>query len=212
MTMTSLWPVVIAYAAFVMAMVSPGPDFFMILRNTLGHSLRAGIFSAAGIAIGLSVHIAYTFAGIGLLISKSIMLFNIVKWVGAAYLIYIGVSALRSKGIDVKVLAIKKSEAGKSDGRAFLSGFVTEVTNPKATLFFVSLFSQMVGPSTPPALQVALALACMITAFVWFALVALVMGVGPVREAYRRASKWIDRTLGGFFIALGAKLAFIRQR
>lgn len=201
--------IALVYTVFLGAMMSPGPDFLIVLRNSLGFSARAGIYTAAGIAAGLVIHVGYCVAGIGLLISQSILLFNLIKWLGAAYLIYMGVRALRSPGVALADTA-DASGAGKTARQAFANGFVVNLFNPKATMFFLALFSQMIDPATPVAVQAAFGAGCIATAFVWFSAVAMVMGIGRVRQGYARASRWIDRIFGAFFIGLGAKLALAR--
>lgn len=202
----------LVYLVFLGALVSPGPDFLIVLRNALGYSARAGVFTAAGIAAGLLVHMTYCIAGIGLLISQSVMLFNLIKWAGAGYLVYVGIGALRSRGTELKShdLTAGLTASVKTDGRAFINGAVTNIFNPKATLFFLALFTQMIDPATPLAEQVVLAAVFVVTSFVWFSLVSIVMGIPAIRRGYARASKWIDRMFGAFFIALGAKLALTR--
>lgn len=80
-----------------LAVISPGPDFIMITRNSLIYSRRTGIYSAIGLGLGILVHVTYSLVGIGLLISKSILLFNTIKYLGAAYLIYIGYKSITAK-------------------------------------------------------------------------------------------------------------------
>ncbi len=199
----------LVYIVFIGALMSPGPDLLITMRNALGYSARAGVYTAAGIAAALIIHMSYCIAGIGLLISQSILLFNLIKWIGAAYLIYIGVHALRSKGSDLKAETLTQDLQAKtkSDWQAFVNGFVTNVLNPKATMFFLALFSQMIDPDIPLSLMISFCAVCIVTAFLWFSAVSMVMAVPPVRRAYARASKWIDRVFGGFFVALGLKLA-----
>jgi RhtB (resistance to homoserine/threonine) family protein len=207
--MHGLWGWILVYAVFLGALMSPGPDFLIVLRNSLGQSARAGVFTALGIAAANIIHMGYCLAGIGLLIAHSIILFNIIKWVGAAYLVWVGWQALRSKGmtLDDKGVAAPMQ---KTMRQAFIGGFMTCVFNPKATLFFLALFTQMIDPSMPLAVRLAFCAVCLVTVFCWFSLVAIVMGVPRVRAAYARASRGIDRVFGGFFIALGAKLALAR--
>lgn len=200
----------LVYIVFLGAMMSPGPDFLLVLRNVLGHSARAGVFTATGIVAGNIVHMVYCLAGIGLLISQSIILFNLIKWVGAAYLVYIGVCALRSRGVDLKDGDFVRAASGITDRKAFVSGFVTNLFNPKATMFFLALFSQMIDPDMPMLTQLAFCALCLMTVFAWFSGVSAVMGVSPVRRAYAKASKWIDRVFGAFFMALGIRLAMVR--
>lgn len=206
----------LVYTVFIGAMVSPGPDFFIILRNALGYSARAGVFTALGIAVALSAHMAYTIAGIGLIISKSLLLFTIVKWIGAGYLFYVGVMAFRSAGVDPEKMQKKDvtagvSAQGKSDFKAFRDGLITNLFNPKAMMFFVALFSQMVDPALPIQMLLGFAAMCMITAFLWFSLVSVVMASRPVRQRYARVSKWTDKIFGLFFMGLGIKLALSKM-
>lgn len=202
----------LVYIVFLGALMSPGPDLLITMRNALGYSVRAGVFTALGIATALIIHMSYCVAGIGLLISQSILLFNLIKWVGAGYLIFIGVQALRSKGTELKSEEVTKDlqYKTKSDRQAFTNGFVTNVFNPKATMFFLALFSQMLDPDLSLSLTMAFCLLCIFTAATWFSLVSFVMAAKPARRAYERASKWIDRVFGGFFIGLGLKLALTK--
>jgi RhtB (resistance to homoserine/threonine) family protein len=201
---------ILVYTVFVGALMSPGPDFLIVLRNSLGQSARAGVFTALGIAAANIVHMGYCLAGIGLLIAHSIILFNIIKWIGAAYLVYVGWLSLRSQGMTLDRMGAASGLPQKTDGQAFFSGLMTCLFNPKATLFFLALFTQMVDPSMPLAVRLTFCAVCLVTVFSWFSLVAIVMGVPRVRAAYARASRGIDRLFGGFFIALGAKLALVR--
>jgi threonine/homoserine/homoserine lactone efflux protein len=86
-----------------LAVMSPGPDFIMITRNTLVYSRKTGMYSAIGLGLGIGVHVLYCLMGIGLLISKSIVLFNSIKLIGAAYLFYIGYKSIRSKGTHLNI-------------------------------------------------------------------------------------------------------------
>jgi RhtB (resistance to homoserine/threonine) family protein len=202
------------YLVFVGVLVSPGLDFLMVMRNSIGFSRRAGVFTSLGIMVGNSIHMAYCLAGIGLLIIQSPFLFNAMKWVGAGYLIYMGISAMRSKGIDPEKIKEANLVKGikshsKTDRRAFTDGLVCNLCNPKATMFWLALFSQMVDPSTPVAEQIIFCLFMNINIIAWFSFVAFVMDVRAVRRLYGSASIWIDRVFGGFFIALGTKLALL---
>jgi RhtB (resistance to homoserine/threonine) family protein len=202
----------LAYLAFIGAVMAPGPDLLITMRNALGYSARAGIFTALGIGCALSIHITYCIAGIGLVISQSILLFNLIKWAGAAYLIYVGIHALRSKGTDLSKKEVTKdlSATTKSDRTAFMNGFITNLFNPKATLLFLALFSQMIDPSIPLQYIVIFGAICMITSFLWFSGVSIIMGIQKIRRAYATASQNIDRVFGAIFIALGVKIALTR--
>lgn len=128
-------PVILTVAVIhLLAVMSPGPDFIMTIHNTLKYSRRSGIYSAIGLGLGIAVHVTYCLVGIAVIISKSVVLFSIIKYLGAAYLIYIGIKALRSKrGPDYG--SEEHVPQDISPLKALRSGFLTNVTNPKATLF-----------------------------------------------------------------------------
>jgi RhtB (resistance to homoserine/threonine) family protein len=191
---------------FTLALASPGPDFVMAVRNSVMGSRRAGIFTAIGFGLGVAVHVSYCLAGLALVISQSVMLFNIIKWIGAAYLFWVGWHALRSNGYT------QGDDAGKdkpamSALQALRSGFITNLFNPKATLFFLALFTQILSPDIDMTAKAVYGLTCIVMTMIWFSIVATVLTTPRIRAAFLRASKWIDRTCGGLFIALGIKLA-----
>ena len=195
---------------FFLALMSPGPDFVVAVRNSIVHSRRIGIFTALGFALGVLIHIAYAVIGIAAIISQSILLFNIIKYAGAAYIIYLGFQALRSKGMGKKAVDNALSQKAKrkmTDLKALRSGFITNVLNPKASLFFLAIFTQVVEPTTPILWQITYGVSFAIMTFFWFALVATVLTQGPVRNLFLKATKWIDRVCGSVLIALGIKVA-----
>ncbi|HAX91084.1 MAG TPA: hypothetical protein DCY07_02610 [Rhodospirillaceae bacterium] len=197
-------------AVFSLAVISPGPDFVVAVRNSVAHSRRAGLFTALGFGLSILVHVSYTVAGIAALIAQSILLFNVIKYAGAAYLIYLGIQALRSRGmgkaaVDHALNAEKKSRM--SDKAALSSGFLTNVLNPKATLFFLAIFSQIIRIDTPVVWMVVYGLTCSFIITGWFSLVAFVLTQARVRNAFLKATKWIDRGCGLVLVALGVKVA-----
>ena len=130
-------------AVFSLVIVSPGADFLLVLRQCIVHGRRAAIITSFGIGASLLFHISYTILGIGLIVSQSLLLFSLLKWAGAAYLLYLGITSLRAKAFEVPEAALTaQAEGGKpvSALRCFLMGFVTNALNPKPVLFFLSLF------------------------------------------------------------------------
>jgi RhtB (resistance to homoserine/threonine) family protein len=197
---------IIMTATFV-ALISPGPDFLITMRNALGVGRASGIATAIGVGAAIATHVAYSAFGIALIISQSVMVFNIIKYLGAAYLIYCGVMALRSKGWDMAAAQAKAKNKDKSLKRSFVEGFVTNVLNPKATLFFLALFTQVLTPDTPMSWQVIYGLSLMVMVAAWFSFVAVVLTHEKIRQKLSSVSIWIDRVTGGLFIALGLKVA-----
>jgi RhtB (resistance to homoserine/threonine) family protein len=197
-------------AIFSFAIVSPGADLAMVMRQSLVHGRRAAIVTSFGVGASLMFHVTYTILGLGLIISQSIYLFNIVKWCGVAYLIYIGIKALRAGKADLSLEAVEGREGARSDQsalRAFGLGFLANALNPKAVFFFLSIFSTVVSAHTPIAVKFGYGLVMATCLIAWFVGVSLFMTTPRMRAAFSRASQWIDRTSGLVFIALGIKLA-----
>ncbi len=196
-------------AIFAFVIVSPGADLAMVIRQSVVHGRKAAIVTSLGIGISLLFHIAYTILGLGLVISKSILLFNIVKWCGVAYLLYIGVQALRAGASDVTEPGASADPAapGQSLARAFGLGFAANALNPKPVFFFLSVFATVVSVHTPALVKFGYGLVMSSCLILWFVGVSYFMTTPRMRSAFGRASKWIDRTSGVVFIALGVKLA-----
>lgn len=189
-----------------LAIVSPGPDFILISRNSLKYSRRVGIYSAIGLGLGIAVHVTYSLIGVGLIISKSIIIFSILKYFGAAYLLYIGYQCLKAKPYHVLDVVQTKQE-DLNWIAAVRMGFLTNVLNPKATLFFLALFTQVIDPQTPKAMQLLYGVEMSIVTFLWFAFVAIVLSHKLIRARFVAAQHYVERTFGVILIGLGIKVA-----
>ncbi|WP_375056593.1 LysE family transporter [Zobellella sp. DQSA1] len=187
-----------------LAVISPGPDFALVSRNSLLLSRRAGVLTAVGIGAGVLVHLTYTLLGVGLLMTQSIWLFNLLKLAGAAYLIWLGIRMLRSTPRDDGSGGVV---ATLSDLGAFRAGFLTNALNPKTTIFVVSLFMQVVQPGTPLAVQLGYGAFISLAHLLWFSLVALLFSAGPVRSRMMALRHWVDRVFGVLLVGFGALLA-----
>src|SRR3989344_3197595 len=139
-----------------LAAMSPGPDFVVVTKNSLLGSRRTGLFTAVGVGFGILLHVAYSLLGIGFVISQSILLFSIIKYIGALYLLYLGYKLLRAKKTVSSEIGVNDSKVAISALGALREGFLTNALNPKATLFFLSIFTQVIGPETPLLLQATL--------------------------------------------------------
>jgi RhtB (resistance to homoserine/threonine) family protein len=195
-----------------LAVASPGPDFAIVVRESVGFGRRAGMFTALGVGVGIFVHVAYSLLGIGLIVSQSIVLFNALKWLAAAYLLYIGIRALRAKPADPASAELSLAKGTRSPRAAFVTGFVTNGLNPKATLFFLSLFTVVIDPHTPLMVQAGYGVYLALATALWFCLVALLFSQQRVRAGFARLGHWFDRLMGGVLVALGIKLAFSELR
>lgn len=200
---------VILTVAFVhlLAVISPGPDFIMITRNSLIYSRRTGFYTAVGLGLGILVHVTYSLVGIGLLIAKSIILFNMIKFLGAAYLIYIGYKSLTSRSSNMHIQN-QGHRAEISRLAAVKIGFITNVTNPKATLFFLSLFTLVINPDTPLLVKLFMGAEMSIVTVLWFMLVAFLISHHLIKDRLNKVQNYAERFIGAVLIALGIKVAF----
>ncbi|GAA2476759.1 LysE family transporter [Streptomyces gobitricini] len=187
----------------VLAVVSPGADFAMVVRNSCLHGRTTGLFSAVGVAAGVLVHVTYTMLGVGLLIAANTALFTAIKLVGAAYLVWIG---LRTFFARTDVTVDLEPKQALSRWGALRTGFLTNVLNPKTTLFVVSTFTQVVGPDTPRWQQGAYGLFISFAHLAWFGLVALFFSHSRLRTAMLRAQKAVNRVIGATLAGLGITL------
>lgn len=191
----------------VLAVISPGADFAMVVRNSYLYGRTTGLLAATGVAAGVLVHVTYTMLGVGLLIASSTALFTAIKLAGAAYLVYIGVRTFLSRGDLTVDLGEKRSLSGLGALRA---GFLTNVLNPKTTLFVVSTFTQVVGPDTAVWQQAGYGLFMSLAHFGWFGLVALLFSHSHLRTAMLRRQKALNRTIGSALVGLGITLGLAR--
>ncbi len=189
-----------------LAVISPGPDFIVTVKNSLHYSRRSGIFTSLGIGLGLCVHLAYCAAGIGFIISKSPVLFSILKFLGAGYLIYIGICSIKSKSSKPEIVEEKTSD-DLSRYQAFRIGFFTNVLNPKVTLFILSLFTLVISPDTPLYVIFIISLLIIFTAITWFIVVSIFFTQPNVQRLFYKFENKINHVLGGLLVLLGIKIA-----
>jgi len=205
--------------AHLLAVASPGPDFALVLKQSIACGRRTAVWTSVGIGAGILLHVGYSLLGLGLLIRSSELWFNVVKYAGAAYIAWVGVQALRSKpramnetenaeGVVGEVSEGVKGEAGGGMERgAFAMGFLTNALNPKATLFFISLFVMIVNPATPKLVQAGYGLWMAVATAAWFSLVSVIFTHAEVRRRFLRHGHWIDRALGVVFLGFAVSLA-----
>jgi threonine/homoserine/homoserine lactone efflux protein len=175
----------------------------MVSRNSMMMSRRAGVLTAVGISLGVLVHVAYSLLGVGLVISRSVLLFNLIKYLGAAYLIYLGLSMVRAR----PTLPGAAPPPALTDAGALRVGFLTNATNPKTTLFVVSLFTQVISPRTELAVLLGYGAFMSLAHLVWFALVACAFSSAPAQRLIGTARQHIERGIGCVLVCLGLTLA-----
>ncbi|MFA5927279.1 MAG: LysE family transporter [Patescibacteria group bacterium] len=194
-----------------LAVMSPGPDFAMISRNSLVYSRKIGIYSALGLALGIMIHVTYSLVGIGFIISQSIILFSTIKLLGAAYLIWIGYKSLKAKPVQQSAERNSQSKV-ISRSNAIRMGLLTNALNPKVTLFFLALFTQVINPATPLVLRIAYGLETSLMTFLWFSFVATVLSHRKIKERFQAVQHKAEKVFGALLFALGLKIALSKSR
>ena len=198
--------------------LTPGPDVFFILTQALRRGARAGMVAALGVMAGCCLHVVAATAGISALVAASAQAFNLLKWMGAGYLGYVGGrmlwSALRGESI-----LVGSSDTGQAVAAPvadmpgiFRRGFLTNVLNPKVALFFLAFLPQFIAPDTPVAQKpwVFLALGLLFTLnSLWVCMGWALAAAWAARRStlLRSALRWLDGVAGGLFGAFGVKLA-----
>ncbi|MBN6361441.1 LysE family translocator [Providencia huaxiensis] len=189
----------------ILAVISPGPDFAMVTRNSYTYGIKTGLLCALGIAIGVQVHVFYTVFGITLVILSSPTLFLIVKLIGVFYLVYIGFKSLTNK---VKISSDKTTSKPLSALNAFKNGFLTNALNPKTMFFVVSVYSQVISTQNSIWLNLSYGLFISFTHWLWFSLIAIFFATPVVRNKILNYQFVMDRTIGTLLILLGLSLLF----
>ena len=187
--------------------ISPGADFVMITRNSIFYGRKAGLYASLGISIAIWVHVAYSIAGLAVIISKSVLLFTIIKYLGAAYLIYVGWITLQAKSIIDTDTVADNINAKMSSWDAFKVGFITNVLNPKTTLFFLSIFTQVIDPQTPLWVQFLYGAIISMAHLLWFSCVSIFLSQPTLLKLFQRFKKRIEQLVGAVLIAFGLKIA-----
>jgi threonine/homoserine/homoserine lactone efflux protein len=201
-----------------LAVISPGPDFAMISKTALLKGRRDGLLCALGISVAISVHLVYTLLGLGVVFANNIWVLNTLRYLGAMYLIWLGVSALWP---DIKKIFFRarfqqtfeplKSENSSQNkltgsGSAFWSGFACNALNPKTMLFIVSLFSQVISTDTSLLVELSYGVYISLVHFIWFGLVACLLTSAKIQKKVLVFKIWIERITGLLMTSLGLRL------
>jgi len=201
---------IIHYPLFLTAVtlnLYPGPDTLYILGRSLSQGRGAGVVSALGIATGAVIHTLLGGIGLTAVVAASATAYQVVKWAGAVYLVWLGLSMLAAGPQGREQGAVPRQPLG----RIYLQGMVTNVLNPKVALFFLALIPQFIAPGAvhPGTAFLALGLTFVTTGTMWCLVVALAAGALHRRlSGCGAAAAWLRRLGGGLLVALGARLAF----
>ncbi len=193
-------------ATIQIALMSPGPDFMITLRQTINFGKSYAYYSSIGIGFGILVHLTYTILGFGLLIKNMPYLLDVVRILGALYLIYLGIGSLKSNSNSIKILNEKGIK--HSPKKSFFTGFFCNLLNPKATLFFLSIFTAIVSIDTPIYIQSLYGIYCILINIFWYMFIANILSKKKNMNLYNKYKSNIEKGIGLILILLGIKLIF----
>lgn len=200
--------------------IMPGPDSLLIMTRSATQGWRAGSAAALGIGAGTLVHVTAAALGLSALLSASATAFTVVKWVGAAYIVYIGIGMLRSRlQSDGEQAAAAQQAQAKAAVRLpfrkiFFQGFLTNVLNPKVALFFLAFVPQFISADSSNKPLAFIILGCIFdfNGMLWCHGLALFTAFASARLKVKPlVSLWLNRVTGGLFLALGLRLALAEQ-
>lgn len=194
-------------AAHLMGVASPGPDFAIVVKNSVNSGRKSAIYTSLGISTGILIHVSYCIAGVGILINSSETLFNILKTAGALYLGYIGVKS---------IISVKKSKESdfeqenrvKSRREAYKTGLLVNLLNPKATLFFLAVFTTILSKNSVIEYKIIFGIYMAAATMCWFSMVSFLFGIKRVRELFIRYSDSFEKLMGVIFICFGVLMLF----
>jgi threonine efflux protein len=203
MTTSTLLLIVSIHA---LALISPGPDFAVVTRLSIVSGRRAGLWAAAGVASAIGVYVLVSVLGMSLVLAALPGLSRILAIVGALYLAWLGIQCLRSKG------QLPDAQARHAGRKTFVTGFLTNLLNPKAMLYFGSVLSQALKPGLGAADVALLWTVLVAESFLWFALVATLFSSRTVLGWLRSRLVWLDRCVGAVLIVLAARVSLLAVR
>lgn len=193
------------------AVASPGPDFAIVVRHSVAYGRRTAILTSIGIGLGILLHVAYSLVGLSVVIATTPWLYKVISYLAAAYLVYLAVGALRSGPSKSPVTStVAQSQSGPmSDKRALWTGFLTNGLNPKATLFFLSLFTAIIDVATPFGVKLMYGLYLALATGIWFCFLSYLLSTSKVAQLIGQKGYWLDRMMGLLLLGLAAKLVWV---
>ncbi len=197
---------IIVTVVHLLAAASPGPDFALVTRQSLLHGRKAGVWASLGISLGLSIHIIYSTAGLAAVVAHSVNWMILIKVAGGSYLIYLGIKGLRARKHEEDIVAVADTLSIVSPLRHVTTGFFCNALNPKAPIYFLSLFTVVLSPDMPLPTLAIYGGWIMLLQMLWFSTLAFFLSNASIRKRLLKYGHWIDRAFGTAMVALGIKV------
>ena len=188
------------------ALITPGPDFFLVSQTAISRSKKQSMFVVLGITASVMIWAFLALMGLNIIFEKVVWLKHMMLVVGGIYLCWLGYQMLRSAFSKKSGSTQPQFELPQSNFRFFLKGFLTNLSNPKAVIYFGSVFSIFLANPQLDGVHSLLFVIVSIETFIWFSFVVFVFSLPSFKVAYQNAAKWIDGISGGIFTLFGAYL------
>ena len=188
------------------AVASPGPDFAVVVRNSVTYGRRTAIYTSIGIGLAILLHVAYSLIGLSVIIATTPWLFTTFSYLAAGYLLYLAIGALKSSPTNKVDNSNVERVAAISPKKAVWIGFLTNGLNPKATLFFLSVFTAVISIDTPFMVRMGYGIYMAVATGVWFCFLSYLLSTSKVAQFIGNKGHWLDRTMGVLLVGLAAKL------
>ncbi|RZU99369.1 LysE family translocator [Spiribacter vilamensis] len=205
--MQSLFPILGVFAVFSPALMLPGPDFVAVVRNTIGRGTRAGVLTALGVSIGITFYAALSAIGLSTLTSRFDWFEVVIRTGGALFLGYLGLRLLLTRS-PVRHIEAEPVNAPGGPRNPLLLGLLVNLTNPKAIVFFASIFGSAFKPETPPIIIAAVIAIVGTCAMAWFSTISLVTASTGLLVRLEDHQHWIERLAGMAFLGFALKIAY----
>lgn len=206
------WSVFISVAVIhAVAVISPGPDFAVVLKQGFQKGLRSSLLCSVGIGLGILLHVAYSLLGISVVIKTTPWLLNTLIFCAVVYFVYLGLLGVSAKASSAKPI-LSDAESVKIQYepwyKSLVIGFLTNGLNPKATLFFLALFTAVIPSDMAMKAKIFIGVYLAIATSVWFCFLSLTINARMIRNLYNKHAVWFDRIMGSVLIILAVMLFF----
>lgn len=194
-------------AVHIFAWFTPGPLFVLIIRNSLVYSRKSGIWTAVGIGIGNAIHITYSVTGLALIISASPVTFNVIKYLGVGYLVYLGIKTFLIKIDAQKADSTSEQHKDLTPFQAAKIGFLTNILSPKASLFFASIFATVIASGSPFWVVIFLWVSMPLNSVIMASILSIFFTHKKVRSVYANYQPIVNKLLGLALLVLAIIVA-----
>ncbi|WP_131537632.1 LysE family translocator [Pedobacter nototheniae] len=198
--------------AAIIVVITPGVDTVMVLTRSISKGKTAGLYSALGVSLGLLVHTCAATFGLSQILSKSAMAFSVVKYLGAAYLIYLGYKSFTSKTKPIEIKPVETKVTGMK--KMFFTALLSDVLNPKIALFFLAFLPQFINSNqiNNPIPYLVLGSVLFVITLIWCSFLALTgSNVARLFNKNKNIENWMNKATGVIFILLGLKIALTKK-